>query len=114
MGKVGTGSSFQHHPRGVLDVPGLAGWMAGPAWSDPDHLAHETFLARDLVGRPSETALPGPLHVHAGDDAFAVLKDSLPEAGLVVGQAIVAYNLSAHGGTYERLVSIARGEPQAP
>ncbi|WP_109472772.1 hypothetical protein [Ornithinimicrobium cavernae] len=55
----------------------------------------------------------GPLHVHAGDDAFAKLKDSLPEGGLVIGQALITYSLSLKGETYERLVSIARGEPQA-
>lgn len=76
------------------------------------------LLLPDSDGQITESASTttfseGPMHVHAGDDTFAVLKDSLPEAGLVVGQALVTYSLSANGGTYERLVSIARGEPQA-
>ncbi len=78
----------------------------------------KVLLLPDVDGQITEaasttTVSDGPIHVHAGDDTIAVLKESLPEGGLVMGQALITYGLSSSGETYERLVSIARGETEA-
>lgn len=76
------------------------------------------LLLPDADGRITEatnttTVSGGPIYVHAGDYTIAALKKPLPENGLAMGQALITYSLGSSGETYERLVSIARGETQA-
>lgn len=76
------------------------------------------LLLPDADGQITEaasttTTKDGPIHVHAGDDTIALLKDSLPEDGLVRGQALITYSLASNGEIYDRVVSVAQDQAES-